>query len=87
MKSSAKTTDTFDLEFIITMINEQLETWAELALKGQRVKVLLFDCYWTQRAIHIFRQEGWMVEFDHKPAAPPDRIYYYFSYSHFKILA
>lgn len=76
--------NSFDKEFLMTMINGQLESWAALVVKGQKVKVLLFDSDRITSVLQDFRRDGWIVDLADKPIAPPPRTYYYFSHPGFK---
>lgn len=79
MKKQTSSTEPFDKEFLLTMINGQLESWASLILIGKRVKVLLFDSNCAHTVLQKFRNEGWKVDFAHRTTKIPSRAYYFFS--------
>lgn len=74
----------FDKDFLMMMVNSQLECWAASIVMGQKVKVLLFDSNWLPSVLRDFRREGWVVDIAYKAIQPPPRTYYYFSHPGFK---
>ncbi|MFD1141075.1 hypothetical protein ACFQ4C_08140 [Larkinella insperata] len=79
MKKRQAPNEPFDKEFLLAMINGQLESWASFLLIGKKVRVLLFDSQCASTVIQKFRNEGWKVDFSHRSSKLPARAYYFFS--------
>ncbi|WP_128543395.1 hypothetical protein [Larkinella soli] len=81
MHPESSSAEEFGPEFLITMINEQLESWAEVIASGARIKVAVFESPYLESVLNAFRTEGWDITFSSRLKGSPARVFYHFCLS------